>query len=138
MLPPIMAFAAIGGQWIYLQLNKRWPRPAGKTLATAFVVSVIGYGYFHYFISYVRQPDLDKAFNASYVNAGDRINALPAGSDKFVEVGPDSIFFVQTTKFITNSYTDADAAHHHIHYIAPDQLGVIPPETPAANIVRLP
>jgi hypothetical protein len=138
MLPPIMAFAAIGGAWVYRQLRKRWSTVAARALAAAFVVVVSAYACVHYFISYVRQPGLDEAFNVDYVNAGNRLNALPADSEKYVEVGPASIFFVQTTRFITNSYSDEDAARHHVHYISPGETTVIPPSTPQTNIVHLP
>ncbi len=140
MLPPAMIFAALGGVWLYGLVKKYWNAIAAKSLAIVFLVVVLTFGYVDYFIVWAKNPNVPGAFNADYVALGHEINALPAGTPKYVVVNAGGVLArgipvpAETVMFITHSFTAADAAARNIHYLLPNQTSSIPAGTPSADI----
>jgi 4-amino-4-deoxy-L-arabinose transferase-like glycosyltransferase len=140
MLPPVMAFAALGGVWLYDLVKKYWHAKIAVVLAAAFIILVGVYGYVNYFIAWAQNPNVPGAFNADYVTIGQQINALPASTPKYIVVTAGGVLArgipvpAETTMFITHSFTTADQMANNIHYLLPDQTGTIPAGTPSSEI----
>jgi hypothetical protein len=140
MIPPVMAFAALGGVWLYGLVKKYWHVKVAWTLAAAFIIFVGIYGYVNYFIVWAQNPNVPGAFNADYVTIGDQINALPTSTPKYVVVNAGGVpergipTPAETTMFITHTFTTQDQTADNIHYLLPDQTSSIPAGTPSADI----
>jgi 4-amino-4-deoxy-L-arabinose transferase-like glycosyltransferase len=140
MIPPVMAFAALGGVWLYNLVKKYSHVNVAYTLAAAFIIFVGIYGYVNYFIVWAQNRNVPGAFNADYVAIGEQINALPKTTPKYVVVTAGGVLArgipvpAETTMFITHSFTTQDQAANNIHYLLPDQVGSIPAGTPNSNI----
>lgn len=155
MIPPVLTFAALGAGWLY-QLMRRylhggdarprsWMRWIAPTVAAAFIITVGIYGYVDYFVAWAANPNVPGAFAANYVDIGNRINTLPAGTPKYVIVNAGGVLVrgipmpAETVMFVTHSFTAADAAARNIHYVVPGSTapGVatsVPAGTPAGEI----
>jgi len=144
MLPPAIMFAAIGSVWLYEILcahakreKKEW---LVNALATLFLISCAAFAYIDYFIIWAQNPNVPGAFNADYVTIGNEINALPASTPKYVVIEAGGVLVrglptpVETTMFITDSFTTSTQIAKNIHYLLPDQTSTIPVGTPDANI----
>jgi len=139
-LAPALIFAALGGVWLYRIIKKHWTAALAKALMVIFLVVVAGWGYYDYFIVWARNPNVPGAFSANYVDIGRQIIALPTSTPKYVVVNAGGVPVrgiptpVETTMFITHSFTNADAAAANIHYLLPTQTDQIPAGTPSANV----
>ena len=132
MLPPAIIFAAIGGVWLFRHMKDRWGENIAHSLAFIFLASVAVFAYADYFSIWAGNPNVPGAFNASYVEIGNRINALPPAVPKYVVVGPqgtiarDILMNAETTMYITGSFTTQDQTKKNIHYVLPDNASSIP------------
>ena len=139
-LPPALIFASLGGVWLYRTIKKYWHQNVASSLAIIFVIIVTIFGYYDYFVVWAQNPNVPDAFNANYVTLGRQINALPASTPKYIIVNASGVLArgipvpAETTMFITHSFTSADAAAEHIHYLLPNQTNQIPATTPKADI----
>ena len=110
------------------------------TLAVLFVVIVGANAYTSYFIAWAKNPNVYWAFNENYVEIGDRINALPTSTQKYVVVTAGGVLArdipvpAETVMFITNSFTTSTQISDHITYLLPDEADKIPPGTPSSTI----
>ncbi|HVO28892.1 MAG TPA: glycosyltransferase family 39 protein [Candidatus Paceibacterota bacterium] len=139
MLPPALIFAAIGGVWFYRAM-KRTSKTFARSIAILFLVLVAAFAYVDYFIVWAMNQNVPGAFNADYVTIGNEINALPTGLPKYVVVNAGGVPVrglptpVETTMFITDTFTTSTQVAKNIHYLLPDQAGSIPAGTPSSTI----
>jgi 4-amino-4-deoxy-L-arabinose transferase-like glycosyltransferase len=146
MVVPAIVFAALGGVWLYAWLRTRWSVALVKTLAVIFLVVAGVGGYYEYFIAWAQNPNVQGAFNADYVQIGREINALPAGTQKYVVIYAGGVIDyglpmpVEPVLYVTRSFVpDATAQKdvNNIHYLLPDEVGQIPAGTPTDTIFEI-
>jgi 4-amino-4-deoxy-L-arabinose transferase-like glycosyltransferase len=141
-LPPAMILASLGGVWLYgiAKEHWRWPGALTKSIAIVFLAIVGVFGYVEYFVAWAKNPNVSASFTADYLVLGDRINALPANTPKYIVVDPGDASVhginvaAQTVMFITHSFTATDAAVVNIHYLQTNETNSIPAETPSVDI----
>ena len=145
-LAPALVFAAIGGVWVWRLMTERlhWRNEITRSILIVFLVIVAVLGYTEYFFTWAENPNVPGSFNENYVQVGDAMNALPAGTPKYVIVNAGGVLArgvpvpAETVMFVTHSFTDADAAARNIHYIVPGSptmgTDTIPAGTPSADI----
>ena len=132
MLPPALIFAAAGGAALYRLIKSRH-RGAAYAVAAIFAATVALGGWAQYFVVWARNPNVRGAFAENYVEIGQEINALPARVPKYVVVQAGGVpvngipMPVETTMFITRTFTPSGQAAKNVHYLLPDQAGTIPP-----------
>jgi len=140
VIPPVMYFAALGGVKFYNLVKKYWSAHAAETLAIITLVAIGVAAYGKYFLEWAPNPNVAGAFNTDYVAIGREINALPASTPKYVVVEAGGVPIrglptpVETTMFITKSFTSADAAAANIHYLLPNETSTIPHGTPTSSV----
>lgn len=140
MIPPVMAFAALGGVWLYGLIKEHSHEKIAWGFASAFIVLVGVYGYTNYFIVWAQNPNVPGAFNAEYVTLGEQINALPTSTPKYVIVNTGGVPVrgiptpAETTMFITHSFTAKDQSSTNIHYLLPSEASSVPAGTPSGDI----
>ena len=132
MLPPAIAFAALAGVWLYNFLKTHWGSRATRSISVVFLLATAIFAYVDYFVVWAKDPNVDGAFNANYVEIGREINALPVSTPKYVVVEAGGVMTrgipmpAETTIFITDSFLPEEQAAKHIHYILPDEEKNIP------------
>jgi len=140
MLPPAIVFAAFGGIWCYGFMKKHWGVSAAVTIAAVFFASTAAFAYVDYFVTWAQNPNVPGSFNADYVTIGRAINALPVSEPKYVIVSAGGVPIrgiptpVETTMFITDSFTTSTQTAKNIHYLLPTQENQIPSSTPGTDI----
>lgn len=140
MLPPAIVFAALGGVWVYRWMEKYQNIFPPKTLAVIFFATVFGFAYADYFVIWAQNPNVPGAFSADYVAIGREINALPTSAPKYVVVEAGGVPVrglptpIETTMFITDSFTTENQIAKNIHYLLPDQIKTIPAGTPSSQV----
>lgn len=148
---PTMVFAAIAGVWLYKFLHKyfvrkNWPVAIVNALAVIFLVAVATYGYYDYFITWARNPNVPGAFSANYVAIGNEINALPATTQKYVIVNAGGVVDygipvpAVTVMYVTDSFVPNAAAqkdYNNIHYLLPNETSSIPTGTPSDTVFEI-
>jgi 4-amino-4-deoxy-L-arabinose transferase-like glycosyltransferase len=140
MLPPAMILAAVGGIWFYGIIKKYSGTKLARIIAVIFLLDVLVFAYVDYFIIWAQNPNVPGAFNADYVAIGRAINALPTATPKYVVVQAGGVIIrglptpVETTMFITNSFTTSTQEEKNITYLLPAQANEIPAGTPTSTI----
>ncbi len=135
MIPPIFVLAGFGGIYIYEKIltvinnNKinllRWG-------VAIFIIILIIQGYQSYFIGWGKNPNVQGAFAADYVQIGRELNSLPKETPKYVIVearGADVRGIpmpTQTIMFITDTFTPEKQKEKNIFYVLPDKINQIP------------
>jgi 4-amino-4-deoxy-L-arabinose transferase-like glycosyltransferase len=143
MIPPAMMLAALGGIWIYRAMEKYWGATAARTIGVLFLIACAVFAYVDYFIIWAENPNVPGAFNADYVIIGREINALPDTTPKYVIVNAGGVPIrglptpVETTMFITNTFTTSTQIAKNIHYLLPDQSSTIPAGTPSGTVFEI-
>jgi 4-amino-4-deoxy-L-arabinose transferase-like glycosyltransferase len=141
MVPPALIFAALGGMFLYRLLEKQKMHP--KIIGALFIIVIVGATYLDYFVIWANNPNVAGSFNADYVTIGHAINALPINTPKYIIVQAGGVPIrglptpVETTMFITDSFTESNQMAKNIHYLLPDQTNQIPSGTPSSTIFIL-
>ena len=140
MAPAIFILAGIGGVWFYnfiknLILKISAVNHTDKIL-NAFVVTLlillIFEAYNSYFIKWGRNPNIQGAFSANYIEIGRQLNNLPKETPKYiiVEAGGTDVRGIpmptQTIMFITDTFTPEKQKEKNIFYVLPEQKNQIP------------
>lgn len=140
VLPPAIFFAAIAGVWTYQTLSDNGLKKTATSLMLLFVVLVGVNAYVSYFITWAKNPNVYWAFNENYVEVGNRINALPTSTPKYVVVTAGGVLArgipvpAETVMFVTNSFTTSTQLATHISYLLPNETSTIPLGTPTSTI----
>jgi 4-amino-4-deoxy-L-arabinose transferase-like glycosyltransferase len=122
MVPAVCILAAVGAEWMYVQLAVR-VRPRWLQVGCAAVLLALCYEPYHsYFEVWGTDPEAGLAFGAGGADIAARINAMPKTAAKNVVVvapglPPGMPHAVQTVKFLTRSYTQRQQQEINIHYI---------------------
>lgn len=138
--PVAMILAAIGGVWLYRFASSYIRVSTLRIISIAFLALITGFAYRTYFINWVNHPSVAAAFYVKDYEIAKYINTIPRSTPKYVVVGSPDIkdrgisIRAQSIMFITHSFTVADANRASIHYLLPEQIGVIPKSTPAEDI----
>jgi len=139
-LPPAIFFATIAGVWAYRTLRDNGLKKTATMLMLFFVIIVSVNAYTSYFITWAKNPNVYWAFNENYVETANQINALPAGTPKYVVVTAGGVLArgipvpAETVMFLTNSFTTSTQIANHITYLLPNQTSTIPAGTPTSTI----
>jgi len=134
MLPPVIMFAALGGFWLYQQLQKRIRPAALKVIVIILLAFLTANAYRAYFVVWAQNPGVPFAFSNHSVLLARELDALPAETPKYVVVQPlDDLILVrgipisaQSTMFITDTFRPEEQKAKNIHYLLPAQEGTIP------------
>ena len=139
MLPAAIVLAAAAGIWCYEKMKGK-SAAAAKTVAVIFIIAVGIYGYVEYFVLWARNPNVQGAFAANYVEIGREINALPVTTPKYVVVLAGGVMArglpvpAETVLYITNTFLPDEQAAKNVHYLLPGEENKIPPGTPSSTI----
>jgi uncharacterized membrane protein len=140
MLPPAIFLAAIAGIWAYRRIYDGGFEKTAATLTLLFVIIVSANAYISYFVVWAKNPNVYWAFNENYVEIGNRINALPTTTPKYVIVAAGGVRArgipvpAETVMFVTDSFTTSTQLANHITYLLPDQTSTIPAGTPTSTV----
>jgi 4-amino-4-deoxy-L-arabinose transferase-like glycosyltransferase len=146
MVIPAVAFAAIGGVWLYAWFRAHWKPIFIKTLAVIFFLAVAVGAYSEYFVSWAGNPNVPGSFNAGYVAIGEQINALPSSTQKYVVIYAGGVIDyglpmpAEPVLYVTHSFVPDAAAQkfvNNIHYLLPDETSQIPTGTPSNTIFEI-
>ncbi len=163
MIPPVMILAGTGGVWLYESIKYQVSRLrtgfGGQAsikifnfkmpfyiLIFAFFIWLTFNAYYTYFVAWAKNPNVQGAFSANYVEIGREINKLPAGVPKYVvvqaggvlvnsppattssgEVGRGIPMPAQTVMFITDTFSQENQNAKNIYYVLPSEEKDIPP-----------
>jgi hypothetical protein len=145
MVVPAMIFAAAGALEIYGWLAMKLGAPGRAAVAVCFLGFLCAALYRQYFVIWARDPNVAAAFDAGYVAIGNRINALPKETEKYVVVTGGILDYgipsvAESVLYVTHSFVpDAAAQKHvgHIHYLLPNETGRIPSGTAPGAIFEI-
>lgn len=145
---PTMAFAAIGGVWLYHVVG-RWliDKKVGtapiKVTSAIILFAIALAGFVDYFIIWASNHNVPGAFSTNYVAIGDAINALPSSTQKYVVVNAGGVVDygipvpAVTVMYVTDSFVPNVVAQkdvRNIHYLLPNETSTIPVGTPSDTI----
>ena len=88
--------------------------------------------YNTYFILWGKNPNVQGAFSANYIQIGSELNSLPKETPKYVivEAGGTNVRSIpmpaQTVMFITDTFTPKKQKGKNIYYVLPEQKNQIP------------
>jgi 4-amino-4-deoxy-L-arabinose transferase-like glycosyltransferase len=70
VIPAVMILSAIGGIAAWDWTKSRWPKIATSGILALFIVTVLGQGYWQYFVAWAGNPNIQSAFTANFVALG--------------------------------------------------------------------
>ncbi|MEK9154997.1 MAG: glycosyltransferase family 39 protein [Patescibacteria group bacterium] len=137
MIPPIFILSAVGGIWLYKFIYEKIREYAQNyekaqsyflpALSFIFFLFLIFEAYNTYFNLWGKNPNVQGAFAADYVEIGRKLNSLPKELPKYVvvEAGGTNVRGIpmptQTTMFITDTFTPEKQREKNIYYLLPEQ-----------------
>jgi 4-amino-4-deoxy-L-arabinose transferase-like glycosyltransferase len=135
MAPPVFILAGVGGIWIIENLksqisnlkNSNQKLKIFYSLLAIFYLLLIIEAYQSYFIKWGKNPNVQGAFSADYVEMGRALNALPKDLPKYIVVEAGGVDVrgipmpAQTTMFITDTFTPEKQKEKNIFYILPNE-----------------
>ena len=114
--PAIFILAGIGGEFLYAKIKKR--KDIFVSICLIILMSSLIYAqYYRYFKVWAENEENPPAFNQLFVDMGNYLNTLPAGTEKYVIVNANgvpvkgipmpaqTIMFIERTKFGTPQAT---------------------------------
>ena len=119
--PAVMILAAAGASALAPVLPRH---RVFRVLLCAVPLLLALEAYHSFFLVWGTHPATAGWFGARYTRMARAVNAAPPGSEKYVVT--DDVHEV-TVRFLTGTIDDADRKTKRIHYVAPDQLDLIPP-----------
>ncbi|MEK7553273.1 MAG: glycosyltransferase family 39 protein [Patescibacteria group bacterium] len=138
MIPPIFILAGFGGIWLIEKIknlttinNSKIKLKIFYFLLFTFCFLLLINAYNTYFIKWGKNPNIQGAFAADYVQMGRELNALPKETPKYVivEAGGTNVRGIpmptQTIMFITDTFTPEKQKGKNIFYILPNQISQI-------------
>ena len=138
MIPPIFILSGFGGIWLMEKIKNLATINDSKIKinllrcgVTIFIIILIIQSYQSYFIGWGKNPNVQGAFAADYVQIGHELNALPKETPKYVIVkaGGTDVRGIpmptQTVMFITDTFTPEKQKEKNIFYIFPNQINKI-------------
>ena len=135
MVPPVFILAGFGGIWMYEKILATINSSKINLLhwgVAIFIIILIIQSYQSYFIDWGKNPNVQGAFAADYVQIGRELNKLPKETPKYVivEAGGADVRGIpmptQTIMFITDTFTPKKQKEKNIFYILPDKINQIP------------
>ena len=115
MIPPVFILAGIGGVWFYNKVKKLAVANSKVKILNIFVFIFLSLlifeAYNTYFILWGKNPNVQGAFSANYIQIGRELNSLPKETPKYVivEAGGTNVRGIpmpaQTVMFITDTFT---------------------------------
>jgi len=135
MVPPVFILAGFGGIWMYEKILATINSSKINLLhwgVAIFIIILIIQSYQSYFIDWGKNPNVQGAFAADYVQIGRELNKLPKKTPKYVIVEADGADVrgipmpTQTIMFITDTFTPKKQKEKNIFYILPDKINQIP------------
>ncbi|HTP57242.1 MAG TPA: glycosyltransferase family 39 protein [Candidatus Paceibacterota bacterium] len=134
--PAVAIMTAVGLNWLYVWLKKSYAARGlyHGTLAVgvAVVALMVAIGVceaHRYFVQWGQDPQVAGAFNQDYTDIARHINALPPATLKYVIVNAGGVLVngipmpAQPVMYLTDTWTAAGQAAHHVQYLLPDQVG---------------
>ncbi len=137
MAPAVFIIASLGGLLIFNYLRVRFQMKHLKAAASVLIAVLILEAYTSYFITWAKNPNTADAFSRNYVLLGEELNSLPQEQVKYVVViagGTDVRgipMSTQTVMFITDTFGARERETKNIHYVTPDGLDELLPESAA-------
>ncbi|MDP3999302.1 MAG: glycosyltransferase family 39 protein [bacterium] len=131
MAPPVFIIAAFGGISAYEFLKQHWSR-SSSVIGCLFVAVLVVESFYSYFITWGKNPNVQGAFSADYIQIGRTLNSLPKELPKYVviQAGGGLVRGIpmpsQTVMFITDSFTSEKQKTKNITYLLPGQENQIP------------
>jgi 4-amino-4-deoxy-L-arabinose transferase-like glycosyltransferase len=132
MIPPVIILAALGGVKIYDALRARIQARWFPAAVFIFLSLLFFESYHTYFVAWAKNPNIQGAFAANYVDIGRELNKLPNEFPKYiiVKAGGTDVRGVpmpaQTVMFITDTFTPEKQKKKNVHYVLPDKVSEIP------------
>ncbi|MEK9168588.1 MAG: glycosyltransferase family 39 protein [Patescibacteria group bacterium] len=136
MIPPVFILAGIGGVWFYNKVKNLAVANSKVKILNIFVFIFLSLlifeAYNTYFIKWGKNPNVQGAFSANYVQIGRELNSLPKETPKYVivEAGGTNVRGIpmpaQTVMFITDTFTPKKQKGKNIYYVLPKQIKEIP------------
>lgn len=135
MVPPVFILAGFGGVYLYEKILATINSSKINLLrwgVAIFIIILIIQSYQSYFIKWGKNPNVQDAFAADYVQIGRELNKLPKETPKYVivEAGDANVRGIpmptQTIMFITDTFTPEKQKEKNIFYILPDKINQIP------------
>ncbi|HUO75418.1 MAG TPA: glycosyltransferase family 39 protein [Candidatus Paceibacterota bacterium] len=148
--PVVAIISAVGLHWLTVWLRKwyamrdthkiclpgprghRWCVGEGSLVVGISVISLlfaIGVAEANrYFVTWAQDPNVPGAFNENYADIARHINSLPPATLKYVIVNAGGVLVngipmpAQTVMYLTDTWTPADQAAHHVVYLLPEQV----------------
>jgi 4-amino-4-deoxy-L-arabinose transferase-like glycosyltransferase len=145
MVAPAMIFAAVGAVRIYSALAAKLGARGMAAVTACFLAFLCAAAYRQYFVTWATNPNVAAAFDASYVAIGNRIDALPKETEKYVVVAGGILDYgipsvAESVLYVTHSFVpDAAAQQHvgHIHFLLPNEIDRIPAGTAPGAIFEI-
>src|SRR3989344_3039859 len=127
IIPPVMIFAGAGLWWLYDFIKKERRDFVATVVILIFLGSVMLNEYRQYFTVWAKNPNVAQAFNASYADLGNQLNALPRNGQKYVAVDADGGLVrgipmpAQTVMYITDTWTPDKQYAKNLYYLTEAQ-----------------
>ncbi len=144
-LPPVFIFAGEGLWWLIdkvgdwyrardvheFSFRHRWLKESSVIAMLTLVILLITFTfveYDKYFNQWAKNPNVVMAFNQNYVDIGNRLNATPVKTRKYVLVNADGVpvngipMPAQTVMFVTDTYTPEKQKAKNIYYLTEEQF----------------
>jgi len=111
-------------------IRHRWLKESSVAAIFTLVVLLIAFTlveYDKYFNKWAKNPNVAMAFNQNYVDIGNRLNAMPQKTKKYVLVNAGGVLVngipmpAQTVMFITDTYTLEKQKAKNIYYLTEEQ-----------------
>lgn len=131
LIPPATILAGFIGNLIYEKLQfvsllardpKKYMR-ALRLFSNTFLLLLLIEGFSTYFLLWGKNQKTAEAFNANYVEVGERLNSLPAETPKYILVKAGGVLVkglpmpTQTVMFITDTYLSEQQKEKNIYYV---------------------
>lgn len=109
----------------------RWLRESSFAAIFALLVLLASFTvaeYDKYFNKWAKNPNVAMAFNQNYVDIGNRLNAMPQKTKKYVLVNAGGVLVngipmpAQTVMFVTDTYTPEKQKAKNIYYLTEEQF----------------
>jgi len=145
VIPGVFIWAGEGLWWIIdkvgdwyrardvheFNFRRRWLKESSFAAVFALLVLLVSFTiaeYDKYFNQWAKNPNVAMAFNQNYVDIGNRLNALPQKTKKYVLVNAGGVLVngipmpAQTVMFITDTYTPEKQLAKRIFYLTEEQF----------------
>ena len=131
--PAVAIMSGVGLHWLMVWLRKWYALrdPHTRVVGLAIVALLVAIGIAEanrYFVTWAQNPNVPGAFAQNYADIARHINSLPPATLKYVIVNAGGTLVngipmpAQTVMYLTDTWTPAGQAAHHVTYLLPEQV----------------